>query len=143
MITAVPDLEPQEGEGYDSILRQLAQASTLDDLNAPWRSQDAEQLLELALTITGIKKAPSTYGGGLAWFLVVDAYREDTGELVTFTTGSINIVGQLVKAWSLGGLPCRARIVQAKTPTRNGNYPQHLEFLPRAQAATVGNGAQG
>jgi hypothetical protein len=141
MITQVPDAE--EGGGLERILEAIAQAQSVADLDAPWRTHDAEQLAELPLTIRGITKAPSDYAGGLPWFLIVDAINETTGEAITFTTGSVNIVAQLVRTYTLGGFPCRARVVIPTKATRNGFFPPHLEYLARRQAPVDGNGAQG
>lgn len=138
LLAQVPDVE--EGAGMERILAQLAAATDVSQLDAPWRTADFEQLAEQVLVITGISKAPSDYAGSLAWFLVVDAYIEQTGEAVTATTGAQSIVAQLTKVWQLGGFPVRARVRIAERPTKSGYFPQHLEFLPRRAAATNGNG---
>jgi len=53
--------------------------------------------------------------------------RMDNDEEIVWTTGSVSVVAQLVKAFMLGALPLYATIRKAERPTANGYYPQHLE----------------
>jgi hypothetical protein len=138
MLAAVPDAE--SGGGMERILEQIAAATDLSQLDAPWRTGDFEQLAGQVVVIQTIAKMPSEYASGLPWFLVVDLTIEQTGELVKATTGAVSIVAQLVKAWQLGSLPARARVMVAEKPTRSGYYPQHLEFLPKSGSASNGAG---
>lgn len=133
---------PEAGDsGFERILEVIAQAQDVSDLDAAWRSRGMEDLAGIPLTVQGITKMPSDYQGGLPWFLVVDATVETTGEKVTVTTGAVNIVAQLVKAWSLGAIPgLRARPVVAERPSKSGYYPQHLEVLPQR---SQGSGSEG
>lgn len=140
MLATVPDAE---GAGYDRILEAIARAGSLAELDAPWRSSGLEELAGIPLVIRGISKIPSDFPGGLPWFLVVDAVSEPTGEPVTVTTGAINVVAQLVKAWSLGAFPLRVRPTVADRPTKSGYFPQHLEILTQPKAtAAAGNGQE-
>lgn len=139
MLAAVPDTEA--GSGYERIFSQLAGAESIDDLNAPWTAGDMEQYADLPLTIDSISKSESTYGGGLPFFLVVGAVVEETGERVTVTTGSVNIVAQLVRAYAAGLFPVRARVQIAERPTAKGFYPQRLQFLPARRANGDGGSA--
>lgn len=125
MLAGVPDVE---AASYDRILEQLAAATSLEDLEAPWRARGGEQYLGQWLIIRGIRKMPSDFRGGLPWFLVVDAALADGGKAVTFTTGSVNVVAQLVKAHALDLFPVEAMLLQADKPTRDGYYPQRLHF---------------
>lgn len=120
------------GDGMDGILRALAEATDFEDLDAPWRTEGMESLLNQPLAIRGLRRVESDYAGGLSWFLVVDAVVIATGELVTFTTGAVSVVAQLAKAWSLGVIP-GLRVIprQSDRPSANGYYPQHLEIVPR------------
>jgi hypothetical protein len=88
-----------------AILEQLANAGQLGDLDAPWRSDGLGEYIGERLVVTGIRKAASDFVGGLPWFLVVEAGLQSTGEKVTFTTGAVSVVAQLVKAWSMGRIP--------------------------------------
>jgi hypothetical protein len=126
MIESVPDAG---GDGFEGILRALAMATDVLDLDAPWRSQGLGELINTPLVLTGIRKMPSDYPGGLPWFLVADGAIAATGETVTFTTGSVSVVAQLVNAWRLEKFPLRVIPRQAERPSRSGYFPQHLEIV--------------
>lgn len=125
MIEAVPDAG---ADGIEGILDALARATDVRDLDAPWRSAGLDAYLNVELTVTGIRKLPSDYAGGLSWFLIIDGATAD-GEVVSITTGATMVVAQLVRAFALGGLPVRVIPRQSERPSRNGYYPQHLEIL--------------
>lgn len=125
MLADVPEAGQQ---GYDRILASLAGATSLEDLDAPWRSRGGEQFLGQRLVIHGISKMPSDFRGGLPWFLVVDAELSDGGGDATFTSGSVNVVAQLVRAHALGLFPVEAVLVESDRPTAAGYTVQHLVF---------------
>lgn len=125
MLASVPDAGQQ---GYERILEALSEAQSLDDLEAPWRSRGGEQFLGQRLLIKGISKMPSDFRGGLPWFLVVDAELSDGGGDATFTTGSVNVVAQLVRAYTLGLFPLEAVLVESERPTAAGFTVQRLVF---------------
>lgn len=135
MIASVPEAGQ---DGFERILEVIAQAGDVRDLDAAWRSRGLEELAGVPLTIRSIKKMPSDFDSGLPWFLVVEAVNEVTGEPVTVTTGAVSVVAQLVKAWSMGAFPLRARPVVAERPSKSGYYPQHLEILSQPLANAAG-----
>jgi len=122
-LAAVPDAGTQ---GYERILQAIADAQSVEDLDAPWRSQGMEAYLGRDLVIRSIQKMPSSYEGGIPWFLVVDAVDEETGQAVTFTTGAINVVAQLVQAFALGGFPLKVTPAESERESAAGGRPQHL-----------------
>lgn len=128
MIAEVPEAG---GEGFDGILEQIARAADVAALDAPWRSGGLEEWANVPLAVLGIRKMPSDYAGGLPWFLVVDAAVVETGEAITFTTGAVGVVAQLVKGWQLGAFPLVVVPRQSARPTASGYYPQHLEVSRR------------
>lgn len=127
MLASVPDVS-DDNVGYERILDTLASARSLDDLEAPWRSRGGEAYLNQWLIIRGIRKAPSDFRGGLPWFLIVDAELADGGEPITFTTGSVNVVGQLVRAHTLDLFPLEAMLVESERQTAAGYKVQRLTF---------------
>lgn len=127
----IADIPEAGGDGYASILIQLAAAEHPDDLDAPWRSGGLEDFINQPLVIRGIRKMPSEFGGGLPWFLVADAAVIATGELVAITTGAVAVVAQLAKAHALGAFPWRVIPRQSERPSKSGYYPQHLEVVPQ------------
>lgn len=131
MIADVPDAG---GDAFDSILGTIAQAADVADLDAPWRSAGLDDVIDRPLLIGGIRKMPSDFGAGLPWFLVVDAADAESGEVVTFTTGAVSVVAQLVKAWQMGAFPLAATLRQSARPSRSGYFPQHLEIARKQPA---------
>lgn len=125
-LAAVPDAE---GAGYESILAQIDQAQSITDLDAPWRTSGLEAYKDRQLVVRGIRKMPSDFAGGLMWFLVVDAVEKVTGERVTFTTGAIGVVAQLVKAHALDAFPLTVVPKQSERVTRSGYHVWHLEVM--------------
>jgi hypothetical protein len=130
----IADVPEAGGDGFDGILAQLALAADVAALDAPWRSGGLEEWANVPLGILGIRKMPSDYPGGLPWFLVVDAAAIDSGEKVTFTTGAVGVVAQLVKAHQLGAFPLVVIPRQSARPTASGYFPQHLEIVRRQPA---------
>lgn len=124
MLSQVPDAGDQ---GIEAILEQIAQATTPGDLDAPWNAGGFGALAGIPIRVYGIRKMPSDFGSGLSFFLVVDGARLDSGEKITATTGSVSVVAQLVKAWSLDAFPWDVVPTLAKRPTKDGYYPMHLE----------------
>lgn len=126
------------GDGYESILLQLASAQDATQLDAPWRAEGMRAYINEPLEVRALKRIDSEYQGGLPFFLVVDAVSLATGELVTFTTGAVAVVGQLAKANQLGAVPgWRVIPRQSDRPSANGYYPQHLEVM-RGRLASEG-----
>lgn len=125
-MAAVPDAE---GGGYESILAQIDQATDAHGLDAPWRTSGLSAYKDRQLRVTGLRKMPSEYEGGMPWFLVVDADELATGERVTFTTGAIGPVAQLVKAYALGLLPLVVVPKESERQTARGYTVWRLEVI--------------
>lgn len=134
MIESVPEAG---GDGFESILEAIAMAQDARELDAPWRSNGLDELANVPLVVTGIRKMPSDYPGGLPWFLVIDGAVRATGERVTVTTGAVSVVAQLVKAHQLGAFPLVVIPRVSARPSRSGYYPVHLEVAPQLAAATA------
>lgn len=125
----IADVPEAGADGFASILASIALATDVADLDAPWRSQGLGDLVNQRVVVTGIRKMPSDYAGGLPWFLVMDGALVDTGETVAVTTGAVSVVAQLVKAHNLDAFPLVVIPRQADRPSRSGFYPQHLEVV--------------
>jgi len=126
---AVQGIPESDGEGAESIVRQLLDAQTIDDLNAPWEGSSGRSLAGKRLSIRGCHQRPSSFEDGAGVFLVVDAADAKTGEALTFTTSAVSVVLQLARAWSLGLFPLIADVVVAERPTARGFYPYHLRII--------------
>ena len=129
-------LPETESDGGASIITAILSSKDVHELDATWGTKDPDKLVGDNLTILGATRSLSDFKDGLGVFLVVEAVLERTGETVTFTTGSMGIVAQIVRAAALDAFPLRAMIQRADKPTADGYYPQHLKILD--QAAPVG-----
>lgn len=125
-------LIPTSDDGaMDRIAAQILNAESWEELDAAWSTDKIDHLLKIEQKIESLSVLPSTYSGGLPFFLVVHATRLDTGEQIVWTTSSVAMCLQLARAFHAGWLPLKAAIVQAERPSRNGYYPQHLAILDR------------
>lgn len=126
MIAAIPDAG---AEGMANILDQIAKATTLTQLDAPWQAGGLQKYRDRQIVVVGARKMESDFAGGLGWFLILDCADPATGETFVATTGSVAIVAQVAKWWSMGDQPLRCIPRLAKNPTPNGFYPMHLEIV--------------
>jgi hypothetical protein len=123
MATLIPDTESDGGAG---ILEDILGAISIEDLDRPFQEKDEDFLVGETLIWESISKSPSDFKDGLGIFLVCQVVRESTGEQFTVTTGSMSVVAQLVKAYTLDALPLRAKLRRADKPTKSGYYPKNL-----------------
>lgn len=128
MIATVPEAG---AGGFESILEQLANATDVYQLDAPWRSAGLADYRNRRLVVTGIRRMVSDFAGGLPWFLILDAADRETGEKLAITTGAVSVVAQLVKAWDLGKFPLEVIPRVADRASSAGYYPMHLEMVRR------------
>jgi hypothetical protein len=126
LFAAVPDAGD---EGLASIVDAILSAEDLAELDDPWQSDSLGKRAGHVLRIDRIRKAPSSFAGGLPYFLIIQGVDETTGEIFAATTSSVVTVLQLAKALTLAELPIRVRPVISERPTRSGYYPQRLEFV--------------
>lgn len=132
MVTVIPDFEPGGGE---QIYAAILTAGTIEDLESPW--QGGRQLpTNRPVIVEGIAKAPSDFGAGLPFYLVLDCIELHSSERKEYVTGSTSIVAQLVRAYTLGAFPIRCMAVEADKVSRNGYRPQHLTEI----SSVVGEG---
>jgi hypothetical protein len=129
VIAAVEGIPGDDGTGGEAIVRQLLDAQTIDDLNAPWEGTSGRNLNGKRLEIRGVTQRPSSFNEGAGIFLVADATDTKTGEASTFTTSALSVVIQLARAYQLGLFPIIADIVVAERPTARGFYPYHLRIV--------------
>lgn len=123
MAMMLPETESDSGA---SIIEAILGAVDVHDLDSPWDTKDPDALVGQWLIITEASRSMSTYKESLGVFLVITAVQEDTGEEIVFTSGSMGVVAQVVKAYAADMLPLRAKLVRADKPTANGYWPQHL-----------------
>lgn len=124
MAVLIPD---DTEDGGARVLEAILGAKTWEALNDPWEASNGEALVGKLLKLTGAKKMPSTFEGGLGVFLVVDYTDTHTGETGVLTTSAVSIVGQIAAAYANNWFPLYAEIVVADRPTKRGFLPQHLK----------------
>jgi hypothetical protein len=129
VVAAVEGIPGDDGSGAENIIRQLLDAATIDDLNAPWEGTSGRNMNGKRLEIRGVTQRPSSFAEGAGIFLVADATDTKTGEPATFTTSALSVVIQLARAHQLGLFPVIADIVVAERPTARGFYPYHLRIV--------------
>lgn len=127
MAVTIP--EASDEGAYEDIVTRLLQADDLDALNAPWDTNNGEDLAGYRLKIETIKRRQSDYAGGLGLYLVCEGVNMGTGEHFVWTTGSVSIVAQLARAWHLGGFPVIAELVVGDPSPSTGRRPQHLKVV--------------
>lgn len=131
MATLIP---AEKEDSVDTILAAILAADSWEHLADPWESTNAAALAGRRLLIRSLLRRPSDFRDGLGIFLVVDSVDANTGEPVVWTTSSVAIVAQLVRAYVLGDLPAYAEVIVAARPTEAGYRPQHLKFYGKPAA---------
>lgn len=128
MATLVPT---ETGDATENILGAILNAANWDDLDQPWESSAVDALTGKVLKINSIVRRPSDFADGLGVFLVVRYTDTSSGELGVFTTSSLSVVAQLVRAYAAGWLPMYAEFIVAQRPTERGYRPHHLKIVGR------------
>jgi hypothetical protein len=130
LFASMAGMVPTSGDdGAELIVLAILGAKSFDELDAPWNSAKSEELVGVEVAIGEITRHESTYADGLGIFLVVRGKRIDTGEDVAYSTGSVSVVAQLVRAYALGAFPLYTILHKSDRPTAKGYYPLHLEIL--------------
>jgi hypothetical protein len=124
-----------ETNAMESILGQIFGAETWENLGDPWDTATAEQLAGKTFLIERVTRHDSDLAGGIGVFLVVHAVEMRTGEQIVFSSGSLAVMAQLVRAHTAGWLPLFAQLVIAERPTKDGFRPQHLKFVGQPKKA--------
>jgi hypothetical protein len=135
MATLIPS---EDGSGVERIVDAILSAESWESLSDPWESTNADKLRGKRLRVNSLMRRPSQFRGGLGIFLVVFCTDTANGEDLVWTTSSVSVVAQLVRAYCLRVLPAIVEMVIADRPTEAGFYPHHLRFL----AATPAPAAQ-
>jgi hypothetical protein len=125
MLDAIPEADE---DAYVSIIRQIVNATTVEQLDQPWVAGGLTDYVDQWLEVRALRRMPSDFADGLGFYLIMDCKVEDTGEIVATSTGSVAVITQLIKANQLRVLPCVVRPVMAAKASRNGYKPMHLEF---------------
>jgi hypothetical protein len=126
LVSELPEADPEDAE--NRILEQLLAARNAAELNQPWQAEGLRELLDVPLVIESVRRAPSDYEDGIGVYVVITAVNQRSGRRIVTTTGSVNVIAQLIMAHSNGWLPVTAICRGPKRPPKNGRTPLHLEF---------------
>lgn len=132
MSVQVPDVSDDPEAISREIIAQLLAATSDDELEnrkaLSWRDELAGVPLELRSfhwRPSGFKDKDGTPQGQRVFF-VVQAVRLDTGEFVTTTTGSANVLAAIVNLAKRGRIPGAIRQLEKLPETSNGFTPLAL-----------------
>lgn len=121
------------------IVAQLLAADSDEELENFGNATGWRELMSVPMELHGFRWLPSTFEGqGSAVFFVVSATRMDTGERVTLTTGSMNVLAQLSNMARRQTLVGAVRELVEASETRQGFKPLWLrtpDSIKQAQAA--------
>lgn len=126
MVVAIPEAD---GSGTERILLSILNAKSWDELDDPWDTTKSDALVGVEMVIHTISRHASAYADGLGVFLVAHGKRLDDNTETVFSTGSVSVVAQLVRAFMLGAFPLYCILRQSDKPTSKGYYPHHLEIM--------------
>lgn len=110
-----------------AIMARILAAPDIESVLRQGRAVGAEEILEVPLTIDGVRWSRSSYADGPNVFAIIDAIREDTHERVVVSCGSVNVMSQLWRVWIEQAWPIRARVVRSSKPSESGFYPLWLD----------------
>lgn len=132
----LPEIVDDPAEIQREIMAQLLSAGSDAELEAVGSATGWRELAGVPMELHGFRWRPSSFEEGAAVFFVVDATRLDTGQRVALTTGSGNILAQLVNMARRNTLVGAVRALEiAETPTRAGFRPNWLRTPPEAMVA--------
>lgn len=110
------------------IVAQLLAAETDDELENFGNAVGWRELAGVPMEIHGFHWRPSSFEEGAPVYFVVSATRLDTGEPVTLTTGSMNVLAQLSNLARRNQIPGAVRILfESENPTKAGFRPLWLK----------------
>jgi hypothetical protein len=131
-------LIPAEEEGaVGDILQAILCASTWEQLDTPWESCDASRLVGKIFRIDKVRRRPTRCGGSLGMFLVVRCTDGQTGERFAWTSSSVNVCAQLVRAYAAEWLPLFATVNVAARAAASGYRPHYLKFFGKEHPGEV------
>ncbi len=117
-------------EVMDKIAEEIMAAETVDEVLEGGSATAARDILNVPLTIHGFVMRPSDLPNQEA-FVVCDAVREDTGEILVVTTGAYGAVAALLRIDQLGGFPVEHVMFRAAGDAiRLGKVPHETYEVP-------------
>jgi hypothetical protein len=128
LVLLASDLPEAEDDATDRIVQQILAADSPEDVNAIWEATGIERWLDVPLLITSLHRAPSDFEDGIGVYVVIKAQTTGDRRDVVITTGSVNVIAQLIKAHTSDWFPLVATPRGPKRPPKNGRFPYRLEL---------------
>lgn len=126
MATMIPS---EDGGSVQDILQAVLCASSWEQLDKPWDACDASRLVGRLFRIEHVLRRPSLFPGGLGVYLVIRCTDGKTGERFAWTSSSLNVCAQLVRAYAGGWLPLFATVAIVAGGRDRGYRPHYLRFF--------------
>lgn len=109
-----------------AIGRRILTAPDAESVLTPASTISTDELVGEAVELRDYRVMRSDIEGGIPYYMLLEAVRLDTGELIMIDTSSLNIMAQVWKLKRLEALPRRVRIIAAGRRTRQGYVPLWL-----------------
>lgn len=124
----LPELEPQDAAAAGmEIAARILRAESVDEVFEQGGATPALEVIDVPLIVNGLRWNRSDYEGeGAKVYALIDATRADSGEELTITCGSRNVMAQLYRLDQLGALNTPVKIVRAERETARGFRPMWL-----------------
>lgn len=110
----------------EDIVGRVLDAETVDDVLADDSAIGADEILGVPIQIWSVKVNESEVQGALPFYAVIEGVRQDTGENVVVTCGSVKVCAQLMKLDRLKAFPVVVKIVKKDKATLAGYFPLAL-----------------
>lgn len=126
------DLEVTDpGAAAEAIVRRIISSASADEVSeqAEAGALHAADVLGRPLLLQGVSWSSSGFENGPQVYALVSAIDTDTGELLSITCGSRNVMAALFRLGQLGAFPMTDPwvIVEADNPTAGGFRPMWLK----------------
>lgn len=129
LLESIPEAPP---DAAARIVMAVLGSESIEDIDKPWDAEGMRDFENTMLRVHDLHKMPSAYAGGLGVYLVCQCSQPEVGDMFVLTTGSVSIVAQLVRAYTLQALPLDVIPRKSERATKRGYWPMHLELVRRA-----------
>lgn len=121
--------DDDSGRAMMDMIAQVMAAETAEEVLDTTGTTPAEEVLGIPMQILGARYHESDMASALPFYVVLEVFRGDTRTNDIVNCGGFKVVTQVARLDMLGQLTGRVvRIMKSERPTRQGNYPLHLEF---------------
>ena len=110
------------------IVARILDAQDFDAVLSTGSSTKAEDVLDVPFVLRDVRFQASGFEDGPPVYALIEAVDPETGETLTITCGSRNVMAQALRLKQLGALPTpkAVRIFRTDRPTASGFYPMWL-----------------